>query len=90
MVTDFSNLYLKKSIDIPGIFEDKKYKAVESAEHDAWGTQVGALTIFNVSDKYLKQTQPLPCDPKAYKEKVGGAAGAYLSSTVNEFLSNIK
>jgi hypothetical protein len=85
-----SNLALKKNIDLPGIFEDKKYKAVESAGRDDWGTQVGALTIFSVSPRYLENTQPLPCDAKLYKEKVGGAAGAYLSSTINEFLSNVK
>lgn len=82
-----SNLCLKSSIDIPGIFEDKKYKAVESADQDLWGTSYGALTIFNVSDVYLKKTQPLPCDAAKYKQGVGEAAGSYLKATLDEFLS---
>lgn len=83
-------LRLKSNVDIPGIFEDKKYKAVETAETDQWGTQVGALTIFNVSDKYLAKTQPLPVDAQKYKQGVSQAASAYLKATLDEYLSNAK
>lgn len=85
-----SNLCLKDDVPMPGIFEDKKYKAVETADTDMWGTQVGALVIFNVSDKYLSKTQPLPCDPKQYKDAVFGACSRYLDATFNEFQSNVK
>lgn len=83
-------LHLKSNIDIPGIFEDKKYKAVETADQDLWGTQVGALTIFNVSDNYLKKTQPLPVDAQKYKQGVSQAAGAYLNATIDKFLSHVQ
>ncbi|MGE0589607.1 MAG: hypothetical protein AB7O48_13610 [Cyclobacteriaceae bacterium] len=83
-------LRLKSNLDIPGIFEDKKYKAVESADTDLWGTQVGALTLFNVSDKYLAKTQPLPVDAQKYKQAVSLAASAYLKATREEYLSNAK
>lgn len=85
-----TNLHLKNDIEIPGIFEDKKYKAVETASTDLWGTDYGALTIFQVNDKFLSKAQPLPCDPAKYKEGVLNAAGSYLSATLSEFLSNIK
>lgn len=85
-----SNFQLKSSIDIPGIFEEKKYKAVETADTDLWGTSVGALTIFNVSDKYLSKTQPLPCNASQYKSSVTEAAGSFLNTALDEFLSNAK
>jgi len=85
-----TNLHLKNDIEIPGIFEDKKYKAVETASTDLWGTDYGALTIFQVNDKFLSKAQPLPCDAAKYKEGVLNAAGSYLSATLAEFLSNIK
>lgn len=83
-------LHLKSDLDIPGIFEDKKYKAVETANYDYWGTSVGALTIFNVTDNYLAKTQPLPCDAGKYKEGVFQAADAYLTSTLQKFLAHTK
>lgn len=83
-------LHLKSDIAIPGIFEDKKYKAVETASQDLWGTQVGALTIFNVSDNYLKKTQPLPVDAQKYKEAVGQAAWGYLKATLDKYFSHVK
>lgn len=85
-----TNLCLKSNVDIPGIFEDKKYKAAESADTDMWGTQVGALTLFNVSDKYLSKTHPIPCDASKYKSEVYKAMDSYLTATLNEFLSFVK
>lgn len=85
-----SNLQLKDDIAIPGIFEDKKYKAIETADQDLWGTEVGALIIFNVTNNYLSKTQPLPCDATKYKEGVISAAGKYLDLTLTEYLSNMK
>lgn len=81
-----SNLQLKKNIDIPGIFEDKKYKAVETADYD-WGTTIGALTYFNVENRELAMTQPVPCNGAEYKEKVYQAANQYLQATLEKFLS---
>lgn len=86
----YSGYQLKSNIDVPGIFEDKKYKAVETADTDLWGTSVGALTIFNVNDKYLSKTQPLPCDASKYKRAVGNAASLFLNAALEEFLSNTK
>lgn len=83
-------LRLKSNVDIPGIFEDKKYKAVETADTDLWGTQAGALTIFNVTDRYLSKTQPLPVDANQYKQGVANAVSNYLRATLDEYLSYAK
>jgi len=85
-----SYLCLKDDVPMPGIFEDKKYKAVETADTDLWGTDVGALTIFNVSDKYLAMTQPLPCDPNQYKEAIYNVCNKYLETTFADFQSYMK
>lgn len=85
-VQAISNYHLKKNLDIPGVFEDKKYKAVETASVDNWGTDIGALTIFNVTDNFLTMAQPVPCDAKLYKERVYRAANEYLEGTLKEFL----
>lgn len=81
----FTNFQLNKNIDIPNVFEDKKYKASEVADSDLWGTSVGTMTLFNVSDKYLEKTFPITCDPAVYKKGVKEAGLSYLKTTFAEF-----
>jgi hypothetical protein len=85
-----SNLHLKESIAIPGIFEAKKYKAAETAQTDMWGSSYGALTVFNVNDVYLSKAHPLPCDPVKYSSSVQNAAASFLKQAISEFQSNFK
>lgn len=85
-----THLQLKKNIEIPGIFEDKKYKAVETADYDWRGTSIGALTIFNIADRELAMMQPVSCDGAQYKEKVYQAAIQYLDATLEKFLGFTK
>lgn len=63
---------------------------METASTDLWGTDYGALTIFQVNDKFLSKALPLPCDATKYKESVLNAAGNYLNATLTEFLGNLK
>ncbi|QSE97916.1 hypothetical protein [Fulvivirga lutea] len=79
----FTNLQLKKPVKIEGVMEEKKYKAAESADQDLWGSSYGALTKYNVSDKYLSKTHAVEVDPKVYKEKVSAAGSAYLKEALN-------
>ncbi len=71
---------VKDPVEIPGVFEDKKYRAAESAQTDNWGTQVGTMKFFNVSDTYLSKTIPLECDGSKYKNGVKKAASKYVDS----------
>lgn len=79
----------KKKIKINGVFADKKYKAVKSAEQDLWGTNYGAIRVFNASEQVLKKMQAIPCNAEKYKNGVLQAAQNYLNKSTSEFLQNI-
>ena len=82
-----SNWVLKNNIDIPGVFEEKKYKASESADQDLWGSDYGALTVYHVNDKYLSKTHPIPCEKEKYKQGVLDASTNYLDATLTNFFN---
>lgn len=82
-----SNLQLKKDVDIPDIIEEKKYKAAKSSQSDLWGSQYGALTVFNVTDTYLENTYPIEVNSEQYKASVKQAASEYLSKALNYLLT---
>ena len=84
------NVIPKKVIEIKGVFEDKKYKAIESASQDLWGSSYGAVTVFNVTDQVLLKMQAVPCDKEKYVNGVLGASSGYLNKSLNEFLKYIK
>lgn len=77
------NYDLKKAVEIDGVFEEKKYKAVESADSDIWGTQAGHLRLFHFTDKEVSMTQAIPCEPEKYLN----GARQVVESFVNESLS---
>ena len=84
------NVIPKNVIEIEGVFEDKKYKAIESASQDLWGSSYGAVTVFNVTDQVLLKMQAVPCDKEKYKNGVLKASQSYLDKSLNEFLKYIK
>lgn len=75
----------KKKIEINGVFESKKYKAVKSASQDLWGTDYGAITVFSASDAVLEKIQAVPCKVENYEKGVYMASEAYLKATLDEF-----
>ncbi|MGE0589110.1 MAG: hypothetical protein AB7O48_11095 [Cyclobacteriaceae bacterium] len=81
----YTKMEVKDPVEIAGVFEDKKYKAAESAQTDNWGSQVGTMRYFNVSDSYLSKTIPLECDASKYKSGVKEAAGAYVDTIFATF-----
>jgi len=80
----------KKNILINDVFESKKYKAIKSASQDLWGTNYGAIKVFNTPDQVLKKMQAVSCDSDTYKNGVLQASKAYLDKSLSEFLINIK
>lgn len=84
------NVIPKNVIEIKGVFEDKKYKAIESASQDLWGSSYGAVTVFNVTDQVLLKMQAVPCDKEKYINGVLTASSGYLNKSLNEFLKYIK
>lgn len=80
------NVVPKKTIAIDGVLEDKKYKAVKSAEQDLWGSDYGAIRVFSASDAVLEKMQAVPCDPEVYKKGVMMGGSAYLNASLDEFL----
>jgi len=79
----------RKKILINDVIESKKYKAVKSASQDLWGSNYGAVTVFNVPDAVLSKMQAIKCDPKIYKTGVLEAAGKYLDMVASALLKNI-
>ena len=77
---------LKKDVQIGDVFEKKKYKAVESADSDIWGTDAGHLRVFHFSDREIEKTQPIPCEPKTYLKGVKQVVHEYVRTSLTAFL----
>lgn len=80
----------KKPIFIEGVFEEKKYKAIQSSDQDLWGTNTGALTVFSVNNEELESIQPVKCSGDAYTKGVTEAIGGFLDMALAGYLDNIK
>ncbi|HFS66609.1 MAG TPA: hypothetical protein ENK67_00130 [Flavobacteriia bacterium] len=76
----------KKKILISGVFPKKKYKAVKSASQDLWGSDYGAITIFEAPDVVLRKMQAISVDATKYKKGVSDAGNGFLNQSLNEFL----
>lgn len=81
------NYDLKKPVKIDGVFEEKKYKAVESADSDIWGTDAGHLRVFHFSDKEVSMTQAIPCEPDKYLNGVREVVQRFVKESLSGFLS---
>jgi len=81
---------LKDKINIPGIVEKKKYKSVETANVDMWGTEVGAMRIFSADNTYFENIQAVPVEAEKYKKGVYETGTKFIHATLNDFLSNAK
>lgn len=80
----------KKDIQIEGVFEEKKYKAVQSGGQDLWGSNVGAMKVFSVEAESLESVQPIPCDGDIYEKGVEKALQTFMNMALAEFLGNLK
>ncbi|MFK7953854.1 MAG: hypothetical protein AB8B73_13495 [Ekhidna sp.] len=86
-----ANFKPKKEVEIEGVFDPKKkYKAVESASQDLWGSSNGAFTVFSVNDQTMKKTQAVECDPKKYVKGADMAVSMYVSKSLDKFLMHFK
>lgn len=81
---------LKKAIEIDGVFEEKKYKAVESGSQDLWGTQVGMFQVFSADNTELSRMQSVPCETEEYVNGVSNAISDYLNKSVAGFIAFLK
>jgi hypothetical protein len=81
----YTKMEIKNDIEIPGVFEDKKYKATNTAQTDLWGSSFGVMTVYNVSDSYLSKTIPVVCESQKYNNGVKQAAIAYIDAIFNKF-----
>ncbi len=81
----YTRVQLAKNYPIAGVFEDKKYKAATAGEVDQWGSDYGAVRVFNVSDKYLESTHPVACEAAKYREGVTTAAIEYFDAVFDRF-----
>lgn len=81
----------KKEVSIEGVFDPKKkYKAVESASQDLWGSSRGAFQVFSVPDQTLERTQVVECDPEKYLKGADMAVSMYVSKSLDKFLMHFK
>ncbi len=78
---------LKKTVPIDGVFEKKKYKAVETAQSDIWGTDYGAIRVFSADNTFYENLQAIPVEKEKFKNGFLDAATKFMDATVKDFLS---
>lgn len=77
---------LKKDASIRGVFDnEKKYKASQAADVDNWGSQMGALTVFNPTDLEMKSMQKVECDPVKYVKGAELASKQFVDQSLDLF-----
>ena len=79
--------YLKKTVPIDGVFEKKKYKSVETAQSDIWGTSYGAIRVFSADNTFYENLQAIPVEADKYKNGFLTAANKFMNSTLDDFIS---
>ena len=91
MAPDAQSTYiLKKNVPIDGVFEKKKYKSVETAQTDLWGTSYGAIRVFSADNTFYENLQAIPVETEKYKKGFLDAANEFMALTVDDFLSYCK
>lgn len=75
---------LKNSLQINGVFEDKKYKAVSTADANQNWNNSAFVTVWNQS---TENVQVADCDPEKYKSGVLEGISQYLTASVNQYKS---
>ena len=81
------NFRLKNTVPISGVFDDKKYKAVETAQSDVWGADYGAIRVFSADNTFYQNLQAIEVDAAKYKAGFMEAAETFMKSSTTEFLS---
>lgn len=79
------NYNIKKAIEINGVFEEKKYKAVETAQVAHSGSSIGSLSIFRVYNEVEQNIQSVECDPQAYLDGAYDVSSSYLNKSLDIF-----
>lgn len=79
----------RKEIAIANVLPTKKYKAVKSANQDLDGVSSGNYRIFNVPDAELEKMQKVSFKGDKYYKGVKEAADYFISTSIDNFLSNI-
>ena len=72
---------LDKELKIEDVFEDKKYKAVSSAQSNQNWNNAAVFTVWNTSTEY---TQTAECDRDEYKNGVLTAGGKFLGASLDQ------
>ena len=77
---------LKKDVEIDGVFEEKKYKAVQSADQDIWGSSNSFYTVFSWDNRELEKTQAITCKPEEYLSGAKQVVQGYVTASLDGFL----
>ena len=85
--TSMMTYSLKESIEIDGVIEKTKVKAVAQAYVDL-GTPVGMYKYFEVQNNTVKKLVPIKVDPAQYNKAVREGGDAFLNKCWGEFYSN--
>jgi hypothetical protein len=78
---------LKDDLDIEGVMEKKKVKAVAVA-NVSWGTSMGLYTYFEVENSFMEKVEAIPVDPEKYNKGVRMACEAFVNYGIDDFLKN--
>ena len=84
-----ANWTLKDEIDLMGLVEKKKYKAVEAANRDWNADNAGLFSVFYVDDKFLKKTQQVDVDKTKYISTVSAISKKIINNALDDLFSNL-
>jgi hypothetical protein len=85
--TSMCQYSLKDDLDIDGVLEKKKVKAVAVA-NVSWGTNMGLYRYFEVENAFMEKVEPILVDPEKYNKGVRLAGEAFVNYGIDDFLKN--
>ncbi len=87
------NYYSKFSVEelpINGVLKEQKFEAMQVADRDSWGTDMGMFKVYRADNWEISQATIVNCDPQKYKAgaKLGGSA--FLKGTLQKMYEVVK
>ncbi|MBU6157789.1 MAG: hypothetical protein KGP35_02045 [Bacteroidetes bacterium] len=85
--TSICQYSLKEDLDIEGVLEKTKVKAVAVA-NISWGVSAGLFKYFEVENSFMEKVTAIPVDPEKYNKGVRMACKAFVDYGIDDFLKN--
>ncbi len=83
------NYSIRKPVEINGVFEDKKYKAVAVSKTSS-SVSAGSLTLFTDYSTIRENLQEVSCEPEKYLKGIYEVSSMYLNKSLDLFIKSSK